>query len=80
MRYPILAERVRYFKEDTKGVVTMCRAFEEVREETRRETTRENSIALARTMLADGLPYDMVAKYAKLSLEELKELDPKRTA
>ena len=30
MNYPVLAQRVRYFKEDTKGVATMCRAFEEV--------------------------------------------------
>lgn len=28
MNYPVLAQRVRYFKEDTKGVATMCRAFE----------------------------------------------------
>lgn len=76
MQYPILAQRVRYFKEDTKGVATMCRAFEEVRD----EGARTNSIETARAMLADGLPYDMVAKYTRLSLEEVKELDPKRPA
>lgn len=27
MNYPVLAQRVRYFKEDTKGVATMCRAL-----------------------------------------------------
>ena len=32
MNYPVLAQRVRYFKEDTKGVATMCRAFEEVKD------------------------------------------------
>lgn len=31
MKYKILADRVRYFKEDEKGVATMCRAMEEMR-------------------------------------------------
>lgn len=38
MYYPVLAERVRYFKEDTKGVSNMCRAIEEMRKETAIET------------------------------------------
>ena len=33
MHYKILADRVRYFKEDVKGVETMCRAMEEMRKE-----------------------------------------------
>ena len=33
MYYKILADRVRYFKEDAKGVETMCRAMEEMRKE-----------------------------------------------
>lgn len=38
MHYPVLAERVRYFKEDMKGVSNMCRAIEEMRKETTIET------------------------------------------
>ena len=33
MRYKILADRVRYFKEDEEGVATMCKAMEEMRKE-----------------------------------------------
>ena len=33
MHYKILADRVRYFKEDAKGVETMCRAMEDMRKE-----------------------------------------------
>lgn len=33
MNYPILAERVRYFKEDEKGVAVMCKAMEDMRNE-----------------------------------------------
>lgn len=76
MNYPVLAQRVRYFKEDTKGVATMCRAFDEVREEGK----REQAVEFARSMLADGMPYEIVAKYTKLSVEEVKALDTKRSA
>lgn len=34
MHYSVLAERVRYFKENEEGVATMCRAMEEMRNET----------------------------------------------
>ena len=37
MNYPVLAQRVRYFKEDTKGVAAMCRAMEKMRDETAAE-------------------------------------------
>ena len=76
MNYPVLAQRVRYFKEDTKGVAAMCRAFEEVREEGK----REQAVEFARSMLADGMPYEIVAKYTKLSIEEVKALDTKQSA
>jgi len=54
MNYPVLAQRVRYFKEDTKKV--------------------------QKTMLADGLPYETIARYAKLPIEEVKALDTKKPA
>ena len=34
----MLADRVRYFKEDEEGVTTMCRALEEMREEQKMDT------------------------------------------
>lgn len=41
MYYQVLAERTRYFKESQKGVITMSRAFEEVREIGRQEGIQE---------------------------------------
>lgn len=38
MYYNILADRVRYFKEDQKGVASMCKAMEDMRKETATET------------------------------------------
>ena len=76
MKYPVLAERVKYFKEDTKGVTAMCRALEIMRDEAVHESAVEN----AKTMLADGLPYETIARYTKLSVEEVKRLDAKKSA
>ena len=38
MHYDVLADRVRYFKENEEGVATMCRAMEEMRNETEFKT------------------------------------------
>ena len=76
MFYPVLANRVQYFKQDAKGVATMCRAMEEMRN----ETVRERNIECALEMLEDGMPYEKVAKYSKLTLEEVKALDTKKPA
>lgn len=76
MKYPVLAERVKYFKEDTKGVTTMCRELERMRD----ETIHEKAVDVALSMLADGLPYEQIAKYTKLSVEEIKTLDTKKSA
>lgn len=84
MNYPVLAQRVRYFKEDTKGVATMCRAFEEVREEAAREAAekakRDQSIKIARKMLKTGMAYEEIADMVELSVEDIKELDTKKPA
>ncbi len=52
-------------------LATMCRAMEEMRN----ETVRERNIECALEMLADGMPYEKVAKYSKLTLEKVKALD-----
>lgn len=57
-------------------LATMCRAMEEMRN----ETVRERNIECALEMLADGMPYEKVAKDSKLTLEEVKALDTKKPA
>lgn len=78
MKYKILADRVRYFKEDEKGVATMCRAMEEMRNETARETEYAKAIKVAKGMLQSGkLSYEEIAEIAELSIDEVKALDEK---
>ena len=63
MYYKILADRVRYFKEDEEGVLTMCREMENMRKAER--------IEIAKRMLASGkLTYEDIAAFTDLTLEE----------
>jgi hypothetical protein len=73
----VLADRVRYFKEDEKGVASMSRVFEEIA----KEAAKENSIKMAELMLeSKKLSYEEIAEFTQLTIEEIKELDGKRTA
>ena len=77
MNYPILAQRVRYFKEDAKGVTTMCKAMEDMRN----ETVHENAIEIAKRLLASGKMNDKeIAEMVKLPVEEIEALDHKKSA
>ena len=93
MNYKVLADRVRYFKEDEKGVASMSRVFEEIAreaaekaaEKAARETAervaRETAIKTATLMLkSKKLSYEEIAEFTQLTVEEIKELDSKRTA
>lgn len=74
MKYKILADRVQYFKEDEKGVATMCKAMEEMRN----EAVKEERVEVARQLLELGkLSYEEIAKIAKMTIEEVKALDKK---
>ena len=87
MNYPILAQKTRYFKEDTEGVKGMCKIFEEIKqegieqgieqgkaEERENAMRRESAIKKAFRMLIDGkLTLEEIAAYTDLSLDEIKE-------
>ncbi len=71
MYYGILADRVRFFKESKEGIEIMCRAMEDMRD----QTLKEGAIDSAKRMLADGiLTFEKIAEYAGLSLDEVKKL------
>lgn len=79
MYYNELAERVRFFKEDKEGILIMCKAMEDMRNESLqegiKEGRRESMKVAAERMLADGtLALEKIAEYVGLSLEEVKKL------
>ena len=73
MYYHVLADRVRYFKEDEKGVTVMCKAMEDMRNEERIEIA-ERLLALKK------LSYEEISEASRLSVEKIKELDSKESA
>ena len=85
MHYPILAKRVRYFKEEQEGVATMSRIFEEIKreaaQEAARKTAREKSIQVARRMLMMGkYSYEEISAISDLTMDEVKALDEGKPA
>ena len=85
MHYPILAKRVRYFKEEQEGVATMSRIFEEIKreaaQEAARKTAREKSIHVARRMLMMGkYSYEEISAISDLTMDEVKALDEGKPA
>ena len=75
MNYDVLAERVRFFKESKEGVAIMCKAMEEMRNQSAAEATLEHAKMVARRMLRAGrYALDEIAEMAGLSPDEVKKL------
>jgi len=76
MNYKELSDKVRYYKETEEGVENMCKAFDDLREETAQKTRVENAVK----MIEDGLDLDRVAKYSGLPIDKVRELAGAKTA
>ncbi len=76
MHYKVLADRVRYFKEDEKGVGIMCKAVEELCKEEKYETTVE---IVNRMLEAGTLSLEEIAMFSGFTLEEVKEIADQNT-
>ncbi len=71
MYYKILADRVKYFKEDEKGVGVMCKAVEEL--------CKEEVLEIVERMFALGtLTIEEIVLISGLTLEEVKEIEKQR--
>ena len=75
MYYNELAERVRFVTEDKDGILIMCKAMEDMRNESLREGMREGMRKVALRMLQAGkYALEEVAEISGLSLDEVKKL------
>ena len=76
MYYGILADRVRFFEESKEGIEIMCRAMEDMRNQTLKEGMKE----VALRMLAAGkYALEEIVNISGLSLDEVKKLKDERT-
>lgn len=77
MYYGKLADRVRFFKESKEGVAIMCRAMEDMRNQTLKEGMKE----VARRMLMAGrYALEEISEISGLSLDEVKKLQAGQSA
>ena len=77
MHYGVLADRVRFFKESKEGVAIMCKAMEDMRN----QTLREGMMEVAHRMLAAGkYALEEIAEISGLSLDEVKKLQTGQSA
>lgn len=77
MYYGVLADRVKFFKESKEGIAVMCKAMEDMRNQTLKEGMME--VAL-RMLKAGKYALDEIVAISGLSLDEVKELDTDKTA
>ncbi|MCR4954298.1 MAG: Rpn family recombination-promoting nuclease/putative transposase [Treponema sp.] len=74
MKYKVLADRARYFKQNEDGEKRMCKAMEDLIEEEK----NDRSIEIAEEMLKDdSLSLKKIAQFSKLPLEKVEELAKK---
>ena len=78
MNYSELAEKVRYHKQETEGVRTMCRIVEEYGKEREAEGlkrgTQQTAIANAKNLLKLGVSSETIAQGCSLPLEQVLAL------
>jgi hypothetical protein len=72
MNYEALAKKARYFKQDEKGVKTMCKLLEDMRNETALSKSKEIAI---RMIKAGKNSLEDIADFTELPLETVKELE-----
>ena len=68
MHYKQLADKVRYFKEDEKGVAAMCKVMEDMRNETAWQTKVESVLR----WIVKGLSLEDIAEGEGLTLDQVK--------
>lgn len=76
MYYGVLADRVKFFKESKEGIAVMCKAMEDMRNQTLKEGMME--VAL-RMLKAGKYALDEIASISGLSLDEVKKLNEDKT-
>ena len=77
MYFDLLRRRVSEFKDSKEGRQYMCEAMERIAERNKREGKRENMLATAKRLLANGkLMLKEIAECTGLSLAQVKKLQP----
>ena len=71
MHSEILAERVRFYKSDEHGVMTMCKIMEEIHEKGKAEGIAEKMVRTIRNQLKRHVPYADIASDNETTVDEV---------
>ena len=78
MNYGKLADKVRYFKEDEKGVAAMCKVMEDMRTEAAKKAKWEQIADSVFRWLKKGLSLEDIAEGEGLTLQQVQEIIAKK--
>lgn len=71
MNYKVLADKVRYFKEDEKGVATMCKVMEDMREDAAKRAKKEQQADSVKRWFAQGRTVAEIADGEGMSISDV---------
>ena len=74
MYYDELAKRVRFHKQDEKGVQNMCQIIEEYGDERAAEGAHEATLQAAKNFYANGVSVEVIAKSLNMTEEQINEI------
>lgn len=74
-KFPYLTNEVKRLKSTERGVLSMCTIMDNYI----KEAVEQNSKETAQAMLQDNFEVDVIAKYTKLSIQQIEELQKKIT-
>ena len=74
MNFVELAEKVRYFKEDEKGVAAMCKVMEDMRNEAAKIAKWEQIVESVLRLLEMWLPLEQIAKGEGLTIDQVEQI------
>ena len=80
MHYKELADRVNYFKTSKEGGIYMTDIIEMYAKNYAEKAAHQRNVEVAKDMLADNMSIESVARYSKLSEEEVRALAAKQSA
>lgn len=81
MYYEVLADRVRYFKENKEGVKVMCDILQKVRNEGKAEERAKNTRDFAlRLLTGSDWSTEKISRMSDLPVEEVEKLKAKLQA
>jgi hypothetical protein len=81
MEFELMAESMRYLKENPKGVSMMCKIMEDMRNESLKEGIKEGAISTAKRMITVGkYALEEIVNISGLTVDEVQKLQADKNA